>query len=120
MMIWFIILLFVLFIAAAVIGYFRIVQLAHLNGRRVFISLRILLILLTVMTAASWLGIFSPSFAIMLIMTFYMLAAGIFLSYSIQFNRLRSKEGDIEYRYRSPWIDFSTNLIDAALFGLSV
>src|SRR5699024_9906073 len=111
MMIWFIILLFVLFIAAAVIGYFRIVQLAHLNGRRVFISLLILLILLTVMTAASWLGIFSPSFAIKVTMAFYLLAAGFFLGYGVQLIRLRSKAGDIEYMYRSPWIDLAPNLI---------
>src|SRR5699024_11996546 len=53
-------------------------------------------------------------------MAFYLLAAGFFLGYGVQLIRLRSKAGDIEYMYRSPWIDLAPNLIAAALFVFGI
>src|SRR5699024_783346 len=119
-MIWFILLLIIFFIAAALAGYFHVLELAHLNRRRVFGGLLILLIILTVMTAGSWLGIFTKSFAIKVTMVFYLLAAGFFTGYGVQLSRLRSKAEDIEYMYRSPWIDLAPSLVCAALFVFGI
>lgn len=120
MMIWFILLLIVFFIAAAATGYFQIVKLAHLNRRRVFGGFVLLLILLTGMTGASWLGIFTESLAIKVTMVLYVMAAGFFTGYGVQLIKLRSKAGDIEYMYRSPLIDLGPNLISIALFVFGV
>lgn len=120
MMVWLIFLLIVLFIAATAAGFFQIIQLVHLNQKRVFGGLLLLLILLTVMTAASGLGIFTQSFAIKVTMVLYTLAAGFFTGFGIKLIRLRGKAGGLEYMYRSVWVDLAPNLIAAALFVFGI
>lgn len=120
MMIWFIFLLAALFIIAGLFGFFRIVQVVHLNRRRVFAGFLILLLLLTAMTAASWFGIFTQAFAIKATMVLYALAGGFFIGYGLKLILLRNKAGRVEYMYRSPWIDLAPNLIAAALFVFGI
>lgn len=119
-MIWFIFLLIGLFIAAGLAGYFRIIQVIHLNRRRVFGGFIILLVLLTVMTAGSRLDIFTKTFAIRVTMGLYSIAAGFFIGYGLKLIRLRSKAGKLKYMYRSPWIDLAPNLIAVALFAFGI
>lgn len=119
-MIWFIILLSALFIIAGLLGFFRVVQVSHLNRNRVLGGFFALLIILTAMTAASWLGIFTQAFAIKATMALYTIAAGFFIGYGIKLILLRSKSGPLEYMYRSPWIDLAPNLIAVALFVFGI
>ncbi len=119
-MILFISFLFVLFIAGGLLGYFRIVQVAHLNKSRVLAAFLTALTVLTLMSAASWLGIFTESIAIKITMSLYSLAAGFFIGYGIKLISLRSQAGKLEYMYRSFWIDVAPNLVAAGLFVFGV
>ncbi len=116
----FITLLAALFIIGGLLGYFRIVQVTHLNRRRVSIAFLILLLLLTLMTVGNWLGIFTKSFAIRVTMALYTIAGGFFLGYGTKLIRLRSKAGRPGYMHRSAWIDLAPNLVSAALFVFGV
>ncbi len=119
-MILFIILLCTLFIGGGVLGYFRVIHLGRLNRRRVFGAFLIALLLLTIITAASWFGIFTEAIAIKGTMSLYSLAAGFFTGYGIKLIKLRSTAGRLEYMYRSFWIDAAPNLAAAALFVFGV
>lgn len=117
---WFIVVLSALFIAAGLAGYYRVIQIIHLNRKRVFGGFLILLFVLTLMTAASWFGIFTQNVAIRVTMAMYTIAAGFFVGYSAKMVQLRRKSSQLEYMYRSTWIDVAPNLVAVALFVFGI
>ncbi len=119
-MILFISFLGLLFFLGALGGYLRLVRLEHLNRKRVFNVFLAGLLFLTLMTAANWFGLITQSIAIKITMSLYCMAAGFFVGYGIKLISMRATAGQIEYMYRSFWIDVAPNLISVALivFGI--
>lgn len=76
--------------------------------------------IITLMTVAHWLGIFTQQIAANITMGFYVIAAGFFSGYGIKLLSVRGKADSVEYMYRSFWTDIAPNLIAVILvaFGL--
>lgn len=119
-MITFIIILSCVFLAAGYLGYRRTLRLDHLNQNRVINGLLAAMVVLTLMSLAHGLGLFSQAVAAKVTMSAYTLAAGFFIGYGVQLIVLRSKAGSLDYMYRSFWTDVAPNLISIALFAFGV
>jgi hypothetical protein len=76
--------------------------------------------IITLMTVAHWLGIFTQQIAANITMGFYVIAAGFFSGYGIKLLSVRGKADSVEYMYRSFWTDIAPNIIAVILvaFGL--
>lgn len=105
---------------SAWLGYRRVFSLEHLDQRIVINSFLGIMAVLTLMTIAHWLGVFTQQIAANITMGFYMIAAGFFSGYGIKLFSIRSKASGVEYLFRSFWTDVAPNLVAALLvaFGL--
>lgn len=105
---------------SAWLGYRRIFSLEYLNQRIIINSFLVIMGVLTLMTIAHWLGVFTQQVAANITMGFYLVAAGFFGGYGSKLISIRSKAAGIEYMFRSFWTDVAPNLIAVLLvaFGL--
>ncbi len=110
-----IVILSILFLAAAFLGYRRIFRLEQLNQRLVINGFVAAMLVLTAMTAANWAGLFTEETASHVTTGIYSLAAGFFWGYGIKLIRMRREAGTIAYMYRSFWADVAPNLIALVL-----
>lgn len=101
-------------------GYRHVLRLEHLNRKRVANLLLATLGLLTLMSAAHWIGLISQALAARVTMGLYTGAAGFFTGYGIRLIRLHTSSGDVLYMNRSFWIDVAPNLIATGLFVFGV
>ncbi len=115
-----IIILCCVFLAAGYLGYRRTLRLDHLNQNRVINTFLVAMVILTLMSLAHGMGLFSQAVAAKVTMSAYTLAGGFFIGYGVQLFVLRRKAGSLEYMYRSFWADIAPNLISIALFAFGV
>jgi hypothetical protein len=110
----------VIFALSAWLGYCRVFNLEHLNQRIIINSFLGMMGIITLMTVAHWLGIFTQQIAANITMGFYVIAAGFFSGYGIKLLSVRGKADSVEYMYRSFWTDIAPNIIAVILvaFGL--
>lgn len=109
-----------IFAVAAYLGHRRILRLDHLNQNRVINGLLAAVTVLTLMSIAHWLGLFSQLVAARVTTAVYTMAAGFFIGYGVQLVQLRRRAGGIEYVYRSFWTDVAPNLIAMILFVFGI
>jgi hypothetical protein len=107
-------------LAAGYLGYRRRLRLDHLNQNRVINTLLAAMVVLTLMSLAHGLGLFSQAVAAKVTMSAYTLAGGFFIGYGVQLIVLRRRAGNLEYMYRSFWTDVAPNFISIALFAFGV
>lgn len=119
-MIVFYIIISLIFLGGVFLGYRRILRLRHLNQKIVFNTLLLAAIAITVLSLGHWFGFFSQALTSKVIMGAYCLASGFFAGYGLQLIRIRRKNGDIDYMYRSFWTDIAPNLIFIALFVFGI
>lgn len=110
-----IILLGSVFIFAFWAGYQRLLSLQHLSRKRLAYGLSTAMVILTLMTAAHWMGYFPQNIAAKFTMGLYTTAAGFFLGFAVKQFRLRRKTGYMEYAHRSFWTEAVPNLISILL-----
>lgn len=112
-----ILLLFLVFTLAFWMGYQRLLRLQHLNQRRLTYGFLIAMSILTLMTAAHWMGSFPQDIAGRFTMGLYIMVAGFFLGFATKQFILRRKTGYMEYAYRSFWTEAVPNLISILLIA---
>lgn len=105
---------------SAWLGYRRVFSLEHLDQRIVINSFLGIMAVLTLMTIAHWLGVFTQQIAANITMGFYMIAAGFFSGYGIKLFSIRSKASGVEYLFHSFWTDVAPNLVAALLVALGL
>lgn len=101
-------------------GYRQLFRLELLNQRLVINAFIGVMVLLTVMTIAHWLGIFTQELAARLTMGIYTFAAGFFSGYGAKLISTRRKARSIDYTCRSFWTDLAPNLIAVVLVAFGI
>lgn len=110
----------ILFGLSAWIGYRQLFRLELLSQRLIINSFMAVMGVLTVMTLAHWMGIFTQQIAAAITMGMYLVAGGFFSGYGIKLMSIRNKADSIEYMYRSFWTDIAPNLIAIILVAFGV
>ncbi|MDR8391829.1 hypothetical protein NC796_11785 [Aliifodinibius sp. S!AR15-10] len=109
-----------LFILSGWFGYRQYLRLEHLNQRNVSNTLLIAMIILTLLSAAHWIGIFTQAVAAQITMGLYTMATGFFLGIGIKLIVKKTRAGAIGYMHRSFWIDIAPNLIAVLLVAYGI
>lgn len=115
-----IIVLVIIFIAALWLGHRRLFRLEHLSRNLVVNGFLTVMIILTIMTIAHWMGLFPQPVAARVTMGLYTAAGGFFFGYGLKLLRLRNDAGAIEYIYWSFWTDVAPNLIAMLLVAYGI
>ncbi len=102
------------------IGYRKTFHLGMLSRGRVINGFLALMVILTLMTIAHWMRVFTQEFAATTTMGVYMSAAGFFMGYGGRLMGLKKKAGDIQYRYRSFWSDLAPALVSILLVAFGI
>lgn len=113
-------LLTVAFLCAFWVGYKRLVQLQHLNQKRVLNSFITAMILLTLITLGQGLGVVSEEIAARFTMFLYTSVAGFFCGFAGKMMKLRQEAESTEYAYRSFWTDAAPNLIAVLVVAFGI
>lgn len=115
-----ILLFIVIYLTLFRMGYQRLLRLHHLSRKRVIYGLLGVMVGLTLMTAAHWMGYFPQHIASKITMSLYVAVAGFFSGFAIKQFSLKRQAGAIEYIYRSFWTEACPALIGIILiaFGL--
>lgn len=113
-------LLGLIFLGCFWMGYRRLIQLKHLNQRRVINGFIAAIILLTLITIGQGFGIVSEEIAARFTMILYISVAGFFCGFATKMVLLRQQAASPEYIYRSFWTEAAPNLLAVLLiaFGL--
>lgn len=102
------------------LGFRRVFRLRQLSKSRVINGFIFAMIILTLMTAAHWMGYFPQEIAAKFTMFLYIIAAGFFSGFAIKMISLRSKAKTIEYAYRSFWTEAAPALIAILLIAFGI
>lgn len=100
-----------LFLVACWMGFRRIIRFEHLNEQRVLNTLIAVVLVLTALNTAHWMGWFTQDVAAKATMALYTLAAGFLAGFGTRLITLRSEAGAIEYLHRSFWTDAAPNIL---------
>lgn len=108
------------FLFSAWFGYRQYLRLEHLNRRNVTNAMLGSIIVLTVLSIANWIGLFTQAIAANITMGLYILATGFFLGNGTKLIVKKRQAGAIEYMHQSFWIDVAPNLIAALLVAYGI
>lgn len=109
-----------LLIISAWFGYRQYLRLEHLNMENVTHTVLAAMIILTLLTAAQWIGLFSQKTVAHITMGLYTIATGFFFGNGFKLIVKKNRAGAVEYMHRSFWIDVAPNIIATMLvaYGL--
>lgn len=113
-------LLAVAFLFAFWVGYKRLVQLQHLNQKRILNSFIAAMIFLTLITLGQGLGVVSEEIAARFTMFLYTIVAGFFCGFAGKMVMLRQEMESTKYVYRSFWTEAAPNLIAVLLIAFGI
>lgn len=110
----------VLCVGSCWFGYRQYLRLEHLNRKNLTGTLISAMVVLTLLTIAQWIGVFSQAVAAHITMGLYTLAAGFFFGNGTKLIVQKTRAGMVEYMHRSFWIDIAPNLISALLVAYGI
>lgn len=110
----------ILAITSAWMGYRQTFRLDLLNQRLLINGFLVAMAILTLMTIAHWMGIFTQQVAAYVTMAIYVLAAGFFTGYGIKLISIKKRARAIEYMHRSFWTNAASDLIALMLVAYGI
>lgn len=101
----------VVFILSFWLGFKQKFRLQQLSKKRIANGILILLIILTLMSIASFMDIFAQTYAVYVTMGLYSVTAGFFGGFGFKLMQMNRKSGQLKYVHQSFWSRVAPNMM---------